>query len=308
VNQFKVNVNGVLLLDKPKGLSSNKALVKVKKIYNAKKAGHAGTLDPLATGVLPILLGEATKFAMFGLNSDKRYLAYIALGTKTSTGDSEGEIIDKKYFQVDVQQINYVLESVLGEQFQLPPMYSALKYRGKPLYKYARDGIEVSRKKRIVFIRSIRLIALKNSVMTIDVTCSKGTYIRSLSEQIGEKLGGCAHLMDLRRTEVGASTIEESVSLEKLETLFNNSPENLKLELRPVEFFIANLPSVSLKENERKIFLHGQSLRLGFKENKSESKISYRVYDDYGVFLGTGELNLDGTLKPIRLISQQTFN
>jgi tRNA pseudouridine55 synthase len=303
MTQLKLNRNGVLLLDKPKGISSNRALVLTKQIFNAKKAGHAGTLDPLATGILPILFGEATKFAAFGLESDKRYLAEIALGTKTSTGDAEGEIIKKKHFNYDAD-VNQVLESFIGEQSQIPPMYSALKYKGKPLYKYARAGQEIKRESRLVNIKSIKLVSLKKSFLKLDVTCSKGTYIRTLAEDIGEKLGSCAYLNDLRRVGVGVFGIDQTINIEKLKSLASSYPEVLSNELRPIDLFINHWPSMQLKTEEEKKFLNGQTIETKLFEKRNENEYLVRVYGFSNDFIGTGQIIENKFLRPKRLISQ----
>ncbi len=303
MNHPKAIINGVLLLDKPKGLSSNNALGRTKKIFNAKKAGHAGTLDPLATGILPILFGEATKFAEFGLDSDKRYFADISLGTKTSTGDVEGEVIEEKVFNENTN-VSKVLQFFVGEQFQIPPMYSALKYQGKPLYKYARAGQEIERKKRFINIKSIKLIFRKQSLLRIDVTCSKGTYIRTLAEDIGEKLGSCAHLYNLRRVGVGTFSIDQSINIDKLELLASSDPRILSKELRPVDSFINHWPSLQLQIQQEKKFLNGQAIELNFLNIGKKNEHLIRVYGYSNDFLGTGQIVGDRFLCPRRLISK----
>ena len=303
MNHQKAIINGVLLLDKPKGLSSNKALGRTKKIFNAKKAGHAGTLDPLATGILPILFGEATKFAEFGLDSDKRYFADISLGTKTSTGDVEGEVIEEKVFNENTN-VSKVLQFFVGEQFQIPPMYSALKHQGKPLYKYARAGQEIERKKRFINIKSIKLILRKQSLLRIDVTCSKGTYIRTLAEDIGEKLGSCAHLYNLRRVGVGTFSIDQSINIDKLELLASSDPRILSKELRPVDSFINHWPSLQLQIQQEKKFLNGQAIEINFLNIGKKNEHLIRVYGYSNDFLGTGQIVGDRFLCPKRLISK----
>ncbi len=300
---MKLNRNGVLLLDKPKGISSNRALVIVKKIFNAKKAGHAGTLDPLATGILPILFGEATKFAEFGLESDKKYIAEIALGTKTSTGDTEGEIIEENFFKND-KNIDLVLKSFIGVQLQIPPMYSALKYKGKPLYKYARAGQEISRKSRPINIKSIKFVSLRKYFLKVNVTCSKGTYIRTLAEDIGERLGSCAHLSELRRIGVADLGIDQTVNLERLELLANVIPDNLDNELMPIELFIKNWPFLKLEIKEENNFLNGQPIDSFLFDTKGNNKCLVRVYGALNNFLGTGQINENKILRPIRSISK----
>ena len=303
MNYSKTIINGILLLDKPKGLSSNRALGWTKKIFNAKKAGHAGTLDPLATGILPILFGEATKFAEFGLDSDKRYFADIYLGTKTSTGDVEGEVIEKKSFNKDINVVK-ILDSFIGMQYQLPPMYSALKYQGKPLYKYARAGQEIKRNRRRIDIKSIKLVSLKNSFLRIDVTCSKGTYIRTLAEDIGEKLGSCAHLYNLRRVGVGIFDIDQSININKLELLASSKPNVLSHKLRPVDSFINHWPSMQLNVQQEKKFLNGQPIRVSPYNQRNENEYLVRVYGFSNDFLGTAQMINNEILRPKRLISK----
>ena len=303
MNYSKTIINGILLLDKPKGLSSNRALGWTKKIFNAKKAGHAGTLDPLATGILPILFGEATKFAEFGLDSDKRYFADIYLGTKTSTGDVEGEVIEKKSFNKDINVVK-ILDSFIGMQYQLPPMYSALKYQGKPLYKYARAGQEIKRNRRCIDIKSIKLVSLKNSFLRIDVTCSKGTYIRTLAEDIGEKLGSCAHLYNLRRVGVGVFDIDQSININKLELLASSKPDVLSHKLRPVDSFINHWPSMQLNVQQEKKFLNGQPIRVSPYNQRNENEYLVRVYGFSNDFLGTAQMINNEILRPKRLISK----
>jgi len=303
MNYPKSIINGILLLDKPKGLSSNRALGWTKKIFNAKKAGHAGTLDPLATGILPILFGEATKFAEFGLDSDKRYFADIYLGTKTSTGDVEGEVIEKKSFNKDINVVK-ILDSFIGMQYQLPPMYSALKHQGKPLYKYARAGQEIKRNRRCIDIKSIKLVSLKNSFLKIDVTCSKGTYIRTLAEDIGEKLGSCAHLYNLRRVGVGIFDIDQSININKLELLASSKPNVLSHKLRPVDSFINHWPSMQLNFQQEKKFLNGQPIRVSPYNQRNENEYLVRVYGFSNDFLGTAQMINNEILRPKRLISK----
>ena len=210
-------VDGVLLLDKPVGLSSNDALIKAKRVLNAKKAGHTGTLDPFATGLLPLCFGEATKFSQDLLEADKTYEATVHLGIMTTTGDTEGETIEERAVDVTVGAIEAALARFRGPIFQVPPMYSALKRDGKPLYHYARQGIELEREPRTVTIHSLTLVACDGMTAELDVACSKGTYIRTLAEDIGRALGCFAHLTALRRTQVGPFSLQGAVTLEALQ-------------------------------------------------------------------------------------------
>tara|TARA_E500000331_G_scaffold358115_1_gene422782 strand:+ start:582 stop:1511 length:930 start_codon:yes stop_codon:yes gene_type:complete len=303
---LKLNRNGILLLDKPKGISSNRALSLVKKIFCPKKAGHAGTLDPLATGILPILFGEATKFAEYGLNSNKRYLAEISLGTKTTTGDSEGEIIEKISFTENVD-IKSVLKSFIGEQFQMPPMFSALKYNGIPLYKYAREGQEIARNSRLINIKSIKFISLNNKVLKIDVVCSKGTYIRTLAEDIGKRLGSCAHLSALRRIGIGALEIGQTITIDKLAQLADSSSSFLNDALKPIELFINHWPSVQLVKSNENNFLNGQLIKMFCPSIQDKEECLVRVYGFSNNFLGTGQIIDNKQLRPVRLISKTNF-
>ncbi len=217
-------VSGILVLDKPSGVTSNFALQKVKKLFYAQKAGHTGSLDPLASGVLPICLGESTKISAFLLDADKRYLATCQLGKVTTTGDSEGEILSIKPVPAyDAQDLITLLKRFEGTQDQIPPMYSALKYQGRPLYELARQGIEIERKARRITIYEITLIACGVDSMDIEVHCSKGTYIRTLCEDIGTALECGAHLTALRRLSSGPFTLEQSVTVDDLEHIHDNT-------------------------------------------------------------------------------------
>lgn len=212
-------VNGIVVVDKLKGASSNEVLQRVKRIFGAAKAGHTGSLDPLATGVLPVCLGEATKFSQFLLDSDKSYRTSVRLGIKTTTGDAEGEVVEQRPVQITRSDIEAVLVDFQGEIEQVPSMYSALKYKGQPLYKLAREGIEVERPARRVSIYRIELLEFSGDHCVLDVDCSKGTYIRTLAEDIGERLGCLAHVAELRRLKAGPYDQQEAYSLEALEAI-----------------------------------------------------------------------------------------
>ena len=303
MNQNKVKrvrdlVDGVLLLDKPVGFSSNDALIKAKRVLNAKKAGHTGTLDPFATGLLPLCFGEATKFSQDLLEADKTYDTVVHLGQSTDTGDTEGEVIDTRDVNVTLEQIHAVLEQFRGPIAQVPPMYSALKRDGKPLYEYARAGITLEREARNVIIHKLELIAYEAPMLTLSVTCSKGTYIRVLGQDIGEALGCGAHLNALRRTQVGPLTMENMITLDALIA----HPEPLSL-LAPVDALLASFPAVQLNAELAKRFLNGQRLALG-KEAVTvpaeEGRV--RVYLD-DKLLGTAILGEYSILAPERLIA-----
>lgn len=291
-------VNGVLLLDKPVGFSSNDALIKAKRVLNAKKAGHTGTLDPFATGLLPLCFGEATKFSQDLLESDKTYLATVHLGITTTTGDTEGEAVETKPVDVMLDQIEAALARYRGPILQTPPMYSALKRDGKALYEYAREGIVLEREARPVTIHALTLVAYEAPFLKIAVTCSKGTYVRVLGEDIGAALGCGAHLNALRRTEVGPLTIEGMITLDDLLA----HPDPLSL-LQPVDALLSSFPALELTPELARRFLQGQRLALG-KEDivVPEQQGRVRIYHD-GSLLGTGILGEYAILAPERLIS-----
>jgi tRNA pseudouridine55 synthase len=295
--RIKRNVSGILLLDKPIGYSSNQALQKVKWLFQAAKAGHTGTLDPLATGLLPICLGEGTKFAQHVTDANKTYIAHIKLGVKTTTGDAEGEVISTKPVNVTRAQLNNVSQQFLGEISQVPPMYSALKHDGKPLYEYARAGIEIKRPSRQVTIHNIVVNSFQQDELILEVTCSKGTYIRTLAEDIGNSLGSYAHLIGLRRTKTAGFTIEQSITIEALEALTIEQRDNLLLT---VDMAVQSLPAVTICNDAAFYFRQGQSVW----QAGQISNVELRVYDDAGLFLGLGKLLDDGKIAPKRLINQ----
>lgn len=291
-------VNGVLLLDKPVGFSSNDALIKAKRVLNAKKAGHTGTLDPFATGLLPLCFGEATKFSQDLLEADKTYLATVHLGITTTTGDTEGEALETKPVDVTPDQIEAALARYRGPILQVPPMYSALKRDGKALYEYAREGIVLEREARPVTIHALSLVAYEAPFLKIAVTCSKGTYVRVLGEDIGAALGCGAHLNALRRTQVGPLTIEGMITLDDL--LVHPDPLSL---LAPVDALLSSFPALALTPELARRFLQGQRLALGKEEIViPETQGRVRVYHD-DQLLGTGLLGEYAILAPERLIS-----
>ena len=291
-------VDGVLLLDKPVGLSSNDALIKAKRLLNAKKAGHTGTLDPFATGLLPLCFGEATKFAQDLLEADKSYDTVVHLGQCTDTGDTEGEVVDTGEVNVTREQIEAVLERFRGPIAQVPPMYSALKRDGKPLYEYARAGITLEREARQVTIHRLELIDYEAPFLTLSVTCSKGTYIRVLGEDIGRALGCGAHLNALRRTRVGALTLAGVVTLEQLNA--HAAPLGL---LAPVDALLSSFPMVALTPELAARFLQGQRIALGKEEIAIPAELGrVRVYQGERL-LGTGNIQEYGVLAPERLIA-----
>ncbi|MFJ7566822.1 tRNA pseudouridine(55) synthase TruB [Herminiimonas sp. NPDC097707] len=298
----RVPVHGVLLLDKQVGVSSNDALIKAKWLLNALKAGHTGTLDPFATGLLPLCFGEATKFAQDLLDADKTYETVVHLGVTTNTGDTEGEVIATHAVDISRQQIDAVLAQFRGDIEQVPPMYSALKRDGKPLYEYARAGITLEREARPVTIHLLEFVDFQAPYLTLRVRCSKGTYIRVLGEDIGAALGCSAHLNALRRIQVGDLLIAQAITIEELTA---KDADARIAALAPVDALLTSFPALHLSEELAKRFLHGQRLALG-KENivLPEGEGRMRIYrESDGQLLGTGLMQEYSILAPERLIS-----
>lgn len=290
-------LHGVLLLDKPLGLSSNDALQKAKWLLRAEKAGHTGTLDPLATGLLPLCFGAATKFSQVSLDADKRYLATLALGIRTTTGDAEGEVLERQGADhITREQVEAASRAFLGEIDQMPPMYSALKHEGKALYEYARAGIEIERKSRRVTIHAIDIVAMHPGTVTLDVRCTKGTYIRTLAEDIGAKLGVGASLAALRRTGSGGLTLEGAVTLAQIEAMPDEARAAL---LTSPDRLLADAPELRLDLSEAVRFLSGLRRRVDAPDAER-----VRVYGpETRAFLGSahitaGELIADRLLTP----------
>lgn len=294
--RIKRAVHGVLLLDKPYGFSSNQALQKVKWLYQAQKAGHTGTLDPLATGVLPICFGEATKFAQHLTDESKTYVATVKFGVSTTTGDKEGEVVSEVACQVSHADITRVLPQFMGEITQVPPMYSALKVNGKPLYEYARDGVELERQPRQVTIHALRVLACEENSADIEVCCSKGTYIRTLGEDIGKALNVGAHLTALRRTATATYQIAETITIEALEQM---SMEQLDALLLPVDTAIERLPKIVLHEDAAYYFKQGNPVWLSGAIPAGD----LRIYSTAGLFLGIGQQQRDGRIAPKRVVN-----
>ena len=300
--QVRRAVHGVLLLDKPLGWTSNDALQKAKWLLRAEKAGHTGTLDPLATGLLPLCFGAATKFSQVSLDADKAYRATLHLGQRTRTGDREGEVIEERPVQVDRARIEAAVAGLTGPIQQLPPMYSALKKAGKALYEYARAGLSVERAPRNVTIHAVDIIDWQDAVLVIDVRCSKGTYIRTLAEDIGQALGCGAHLGALRRTGCGPLSLAGAVSLADLEAL--DEAGRLAL-LQPVDTLLADWPALALDAAEAGRLLTGLRRRVTLADAPA-----LRIYGpEPGAFLGSahvsaGELIADRLLSPAEV---QTF-
>lgn len=296
--RIKRAVSGVLLLDKPHGFSSNQALQKAKWLLQAAKAGHTGTLDPLATGLLPLCFGEATKFAHYLTEADKTYVATLKLGVTTNTGDMEGEVLSVQPVNVTQQQFEQAAQEFIGEISQVPPMYSALKHEGKALYEYARAGVEIERKARSVQIRDIKLESFEGDVAEITVTCSKGTYIRTLAEDIGKLLGCGAHLIGLRRTATAGYKIAQAITLEQFEAL--TMAQRDAILLAP-DSAVDYLPAVELDADSTYYLQQGQPV---WQSGKIPSGL-LRLYSEDQQFLGLGELQSDGKIAPKRLIVSQ---
>jgi tRNA pseudouridine55 synthase len=300
--KLRVPVHGVLLLDKDAGLSSNDALIKAKRLLNAQKAGHTGTLDPFATGLLPLCFGEATKFSQDLLEADKTYETLVHFGIKTTTGDTEGDVTETRPVDVSASQIDAALARFRGEISQVPPMYSALKRDGKPLYEYARAGITLEREARRVTIHQLELLSWDSPFLRLRVRCSKGTYIRVLGEDIGAALACGAHLKELRRTGVGALTLEGALSLESLNSAEEQTRTGL---LAPVDALLSSFPRIGLDDTLTRRFLQGQRLALGKEDMELPSALGrvrvYRIHD--GQLLGTARLGEYGILSPERLIA-----
>ena len=296
---MKRQIDGVLLLDKPIGLTSNSALQKAKRLFNAAKAGHTGTLDPFATGLLPLCLGEATKFSQFLLDADKTYLAEVKLGVRTSSGDLDGDVISTRNVKVTEREVRDALQHFVGEIDQVPPMHSALKHHGKPLYEYARQGIEIPRKARRVKVHSIALQDLHGDLCRLHVHCGKGFYVRALADELGEQLGCGAHLVGLRRLGVAGFQVEEAVTLVQLQTLEGDA---LDAVLRPADAMILDLPEIALDVEAEWQLTHGQPVWLP----RLKVDDVYRIYGAKGLFLGVAHVNAEGKLAPKRLRSSES--
>lgn len=292
------NVQGILLLDKPMGITSNDALQKVKRLYRAQKAGHTGSLDPLADGLLPICFGAATKISAFLLDADKRYWVRIKLGVTTTTADSEGEVVSTRPVDgIGEEQIRQALEQFRGEIQQIPPMYSALKHKGERLYKLAREGIEVEREPRAVTIHGLELTGCELPEFELDVHCSKGTYVRTLAEDIGEVLGCGAHVTALRRTGVGPYGADEMVTLDELEAQAEEGREALDARLLPVETALAHWPEIRLNPDSTFYVRQGQPVLVP----NAPTEGWVRLFGPDG-FLGVGEILDDGRVAPRRMM------
>jgi len=293
------NISGIVVLDKANGLSSNAALQEVKRLYEANKAGHAGSLDPLATGVLPVCLGEATKVSQFLLDSDKRYRTRIKLGIRTDTGDSEGSIIERNEgISVSRKAIERALTKFKGEVEQVPPMHSAIKMNGVPLYKLARKGITVEREPRLVTLYQICLVEFVNSELELEISCSKGTYIRTIADDLGQELGCGAHVIELRRTQAGVFTEKDSISSEELALeKENRGLDKIDQFLIPMDRAIQDLPEVNLPSITASHVKNGQAVLVRHLPKNG----LVRMYEDEQ-FIGIGSIDDDGKVAPRRLI------
>ncbi len=293
------NVQGILLLDKPLGETSNNALQKIKHLFRARKAGHTGSLDPLADGLLPICFGSATKLSAFLLDADKRYWVRVKLGETTTTADTEGDIVESRPVgEISEARIRQVLEGFKGEIQQIPPMYSALKHKGERLYKLARQGIEVEREPRTIQIYDIELVRYGLPEFELDVRCSKGTYVRTLAEDIGEALGCGAHVTALRRTGVGPYEAAQLVTMETLEAAAENGLSALDEYLLPLDSALADWPEIHLTPDSAFYMKQGQPVLVP----NAPTEGHVRLYDPDDHFIGVGEILDDGKVAPRRLM------
>ena len=294
------DIHGVFLLDKPQGMSSNDIMQKVKRIFQANKAGHTGALDPLATGMLPICLGEATKFSQFLLDADKRYLVTAKLGERTDTSDAEGQIVETREVKVKTPEILTALEQFRGDILQVPTMFSALKHNGKPLYEYARQGITVEREARPITIFELNFIEYNAPYLTLEVHCSKGTYIRTLVDDLGEVLGCGAHVTMLRRTAVADYPTEKMLDWNTLQALAE--PQDLSLLdalLLPIDTAVAKLPTLTLNESQTQGIGFGQRIKF---DNLNRLQGQVRLFSHENRFLGVAVIDENNVIRPQRLV------
>ena len=297
----KINkINGILLLDKPSGLTSNKTLQITKKLFSAEKAGHTGNLDPIATGILPICFGQATKVSKYLIESSKTYQVIAKLGIKTTTGDREGSVLVKeKFIKIKQKKIEEVLKIFIGKSEQLPPMFSAIKVDGIRLYKHARKGLTVPRKKRQIVVHNISLVNYYQDLLELIIHCSKGTYIRTLVEDIGSQLNTHAHVYELRRTSIDLLASHNINTLKELENAKKN--QELHKYLLPLDIAIQSLPKIHLSQKYQSNFRQGQKIKLSHKDVLLSKNI--RVYDHKDQIVGLGCIENDGLLKPVRVFN-----
>ena len=294
------DIHGVFLLDKPQGMSSNDIMQKVKRIFQANKAGHTGALDPLATGMLPICLGEATKFSQFLLDADKRYLVTAKLGERTATSDAEGQIVETREVNVKTPEILTALEQFRGDILQVPTMFSALKHNGKPLYEYARQGITVEREARPITIFELNFIEYNAPYLTLEVHCSKGTYIRTLVDDLGEVLDCGAHVTMLRRTAVADYPTEKMLDWHALQSLTEQQDlALLDALLLPMDTAVAKLPALTLNESQTQGIGFGQRIKF---DNRNRLQGQVRLFSHENRFLGVAVIDENNVIRPQRLV------
>ena len=294
------DIHGVFLLDKPQGMSSNDIMQKVKRIFQANKAGHTGALDPLATGMLPICLGEATKFSQFLLDADKRYLVTAKLGERTDTSDAEGQIVETRDVKVKTPEILTALEQFRGDILQVPTMFSALKHNGKPLYEYARQGITVEREARPITIFELNFIEYNAPYLTLEVHCSKGTYIRTLVDDLGEVLGCGAHVTMLRRTAVADYPTEKMLDWNALQALAEPQDlSSLDALLLSMDTAVAKLPALTLNESQTQGIGFGQRIKF---DNLNRLQGQVRLFSHENRFLGVAVIDENNVIRPQRLV------
>ncbi|SHF86623.1 tRNA pseudouridine synthase B [Marinomonas polaris DSM 16579] len=300
------SVDGIVLLNKPIGLSSNQALQRVRRLYQAAKAGHTGALDPLATGMLPLCLGEATKFSQYLLDANKRYLTCIQLGKRTTTGDREGEVLTEELIPtLTDESLEEILDGFRGEIEQIPPMYSALKHEGRPLYEYARQGIVIERKRRRVTISNLTLVSRTEDTLTLDIQCSKGTYIRTIGEDIGEALGCGAHLHSLHRISTAGYLPENMMTLEQFEVIAEQGYEALDSHLISMDTAVEHFTRVDLPEADTLDMMFGRTIPSPVS---LEHETVVRMYDHGSQrFLGLGQIK-ETSIRPYRLVNTSEFS
>ena len=307
-------INGVILLDKPYEMSSNSALQKVKRIFFAQKAGHTGALDPLATGMLPICLGEGTKFSQFLLDTDKTYQVTAKLGVRTTTSDADGDVVSEKPVDISDDQLANALDTFRGTTQQVPSMYSALKHKGQPLYKYAREGIEVPRESRDITVFRLDLLRFEGDEVDLDIHVSKGTYIRTIVDDLGELLGCGAHVANLRRSAVGNYPTDKMVTLEQLEALVEQANEQevspsalLDPLLLPMTTACDGIPAIFIDDMSANFLRHGNPVQASNAPNEGLVQVFVGENIDEGEFIGVGHINDDGLVAPKRIVVLDEF-
>ncbi|MEC6832245.1 tRNA pseudouridine(55) synthase TruB [Photobacterium toruni] len=303
-------INGVILVDKPTGISSNDTLQKVKRIFFAQKAGHTGALDPLATGMLPLCFGEATKFSQFLLDSDKRYRVIAKLGERTDTSDSDGEVVETRAVNVERDQLEACIDSFRGTTDQIPSMYSALKYQGRKLYEYAREGISIPRESRKITVYSVELLRFDNNEVEMELHVSKGTYIRTIVDDLGEKLGCGAHVIMLRRTGVSNFPYERMVTIEQLQVMLDQAKADeiepgtvLDALLLPTDTAVQDLPAVNITAEAAVHVLHGNPVAA--EVVPAEGTLVRITVGDTAEFIGVGTIDAKGMLAPKRVMANE---